>query len=342
LSDYLDGSLAPAERAAVEEHLKECSRCGDALDELKKTVEHIRTIEPVEPPAWMTRKIMATVREEQGKKGFLRRLFFPLHVKLPIEALGVVLLAFTAFFIYRDMGPAGRYEQAAPAFDKALSQTGPEEHAKDRERAEPKVAPRKPENRVLDMKEEYKAPPPLPGKTAPAPYAEAAKPAEQEGFAENRSPQAASGADEAVQDRQSARALAPSKTKQETPPPSAKGFAPLPGDAPAASPPRSEPELYDLFTQKKASPVEPRMGPRIAITVRNIPEAFARIEKSLKELGGTLVRKETSPGRVDLTVQAAPDRKRQLIDFLKTLGKVETTDGMQGEIITIRLIEAGR
>ena len=297
----------------------------------------------------MTRKIMVTVREERETKGLLRRLFFPLHVKLPIEAFGVVLLAVTAFFIYRDMGPAGRYaEQAAPAFDKARSQTGPEERAKDRERTAPKAVPQKPEYRALDMKQEYKAPPPpLPGKAGPAPDPEAAKPAEQEGLAESRSLQAASGADEAVQDRQSARAFAQPKAKQETPPPSAKGFAPLPGDAPAASPPAGELELYETLARKKANRIEQpkateQTGPRIAVAVSTIPEAFARIEKALKELGGTVIRKETSPGRVDLTVQVAPDRKRQLIDFLKTLGKVETTDGMNGEVMTIRLVEASR
>ena len=61
LSEYIDGSVTAEEKSYIEEHLKTCSACSDALHELQKTVEHIKTVEEVEPPAWMTQKIMANV-----------------------------------------------------------------------------------------------------------------------------------------------------------------------------------------------------------------------------------------------------------------------------------------
>ncbi len=115
LSEYLDGSVTAEEKSSIEEHLKTCSACSDALHELQKTVEHIKSVEEVEPPAWMTQKIMANVRAaEEERKGLFRRLFHPLSVKLPIQAVAVLFLAVTAFYIYQNMSPDGEiYGSAA-------------------------------------------------------------------------------------------------------------------------------------------------------------------------------------------------------------------------------------
>ena len=88
LSDYIDGSLSTGEKTAVDEHLKTCQQCSDALHELQKTIELVRTVEDAEPPQWMTQKIMANVRAEAGeKKGLFERFFLPFSVKLPIQAV---------------------------------------------------------------------------------------------------------------------------------------------------------------------------------------------------------------------------------------------------------------
>jgi anti-sigma factor RsiW len=90
LSEYIDGAVSPEDRTAIEEHLKTCERCSDALKELRQTVAVIRTVEELDPPAFMTQKIMAKVRVEAAKKSWFNRLFFPLHIKLPLEQSGSV------------------------------------------------------------------------------------------------------------------------------------------------------------------------------------------------------------------------------------------------------------
>src|SRR3990172_469459 len=106
LSEYIDNALSADEREAVEAHLKSCHVCSDALAELQKTVEHIKTVEELEPPPWMTQKIMSKVRAEAEKRSLFQRLFYPLAIKLPIQAVVVVFLAVTAFSIYRNIQPA--------------------------------------------------------------------------------------------------------------------------------------------------------------------------------------------------------------------------------------------
>jgi hypothetical protein len=50
LSEYLDGELAPAERAALEQHLASCAACAQTLAELRDVVARASSLPP-RPPA---------------------------------------------------------------------------------------------------------------------------------------------------------------------------------------------------------------------------------------------------------------------------------------------------
>jgi len=237
LSEYLDGSVTDEEKKSIEDHLKSCAACGDALRDLQKTVGHIKSIEALEPPVWMTQKIMAHVRsaaEEQEhklsgllhparaaapgqkasalsdtsqqpaapappkKESLLRRLFTPVLVNVPLQAVAVLFLAVTAFYIYRTIEPAqqiaestreqpsGDIQKNAPPARKP--EPSSEAPLKDQFRASEspallaKKAPQSPEYKALDMKPEYERPAPpvrreLPAVMAPAPAAPAEQPA---------------------------------------------------------------------------------------------------------------------------------------------------------------------
>jgi hypothetical protein len=194
LSEYIDGSVTAEEEAEMEEHLKTCTVCSDALRELKKTVEHIKTVKEVEPPAWMTQKTMAKVRAdaEKKKKGMFQRLFFPLQVKLPIQAVAVLFLAVTVFYIYRNIQPAPNLSEAPIQEFTAEKEAPPSVIAKDKlgkaddSSLRPKKVPQSPEHKTLDMKLEYEKPaPPVPQERAAAPAPAPAKPTEQP-MTENR------------------------------------------------------------------------------------------------------------------------------------------------------------
>jgi anti-sigma factor RsiW len=91
LSAYLEGTLSPEVKTIVEEHLASCPHCTKAVENLKKTEKLAREMEEVEPPPWFAQKIMSHVREEaQLKESLFRKLFYPLHIKIPIQALTTV------------------------------------------------------------------------------------------------------------------------------------------------------------------------------------------------------------------------------------------------------------
>ena len=106
LSTYLDGIMTAEEKKLIEEHLSTCEQCKVAFSELKKTEETLRSLEEVEPPPWFTQKIMNRVREEaEPKKGLLQRLFYPFHIKIPIEAFATCLVVVLALFVYKNTEP---------------------------------------------------------------------------------------------------------------------------------------------------------------------------------------------------------------------------------------------
>jgi hypothetical protein len=98
--------MTAEEKKIIEEHLSMCEHCKVALSELMKTQETLRNLEEVEPPPWFTQKIMNRVREEaESKKGLFQRLFYPLHIKIPVEALATCLVVVLALFVYKNTEP---------------------------------------------------------------------------------------------------------------------------------------------------------------------------------------------------------------------------------------------
>jgi hypothetical protein len=113
LSAYVEGIISPEERTLIDEHLTLCQKCCESLADLKKTVEYIHNLEDVEPPTWLTQKVIARIKSEaKSNKGLLQKLFYPLHIKLPIEAVAVIVIAVTALYIFKTIQPVVRLAKA--------------------------------------------------------------------------------------------------------------------------------------------------------------------------------------------------------------------------------------
>ena len=170
LSEYIDGSVTAEEKKEMEAHLRTCSACNDAFSELQKTIEHIKTVEEVETPAWMTQKIMAKVRsEESKKKSLFQKRFFPPLMKIPIQTVAVLFVAVCAFYIYRNIENSSRTgEMLANRFSTGQHDASPELspsdraqdglHEKESSSLPSQQIPQIPAYKSLDMKPEYEAP----------------------------------------------------------------------------------------------------------------------------------------------------------------------------------------
>ncbi len=132
LPAYLEGVLPEAEGREMMKHLEACGHCRAVLADLKKTGAILAGLEEKAPPPWFIQKVMARVREEaQSKTGFIRKLFFPLRIKIPIEVAASLLVAVLAWQVYKASPPEMEALPEAPLASPVLSR---ETAAKDAEK----------------------------------------------------------------------------------------------------------------------------------------------------------------------------------------------------------------
>jgi hypothetical protein len=116
LPAFLENLLSPEERKSITGHLASCPRCSRSLAELKKADELLHGLGEVEPPPFFEQRIMSRVREEAGQKqGILRKLFYPLHIKIPVQALATLVVALLAFHVYQQGDPEMKRMAPLPA-----------------------------------------------------------------------------------------------------------------------------------------------------------------------------------------------------------------------------------
>ncbi len=322
LSEYIDGSIAAKEKAAIETHLQTCQQCRDALHEIRKTIEHIKTVEEIEPPAWMTQKIMATVREEAGRKQtLLQRLFYPLAVKLPIQAVAVLFLTVTAFYIYQNMQPAERASEAPVREFAAKKQAPPADTAQDKlaKAARPairsKQIPQTPAYKSLDMKQEYEAP------HLPVPAEKAAEPAAPSGLGGQPAParnKAALEESPAAPQAATPQAAAPVMPQKKTGR-SVESAMHADGKRESAAPQREL--LQGVSADDGTSSVI-----NITVSVTNIETATRDTEATIKEFNGTINETQRLGAKRIYVLSLDTSHANDLVEKLKRMGTMKEKD----------------
>lgn len=89
LSPYLDGDLDEKKKQWIDEHLAICSSCAKELEELKEIISGLKKIPEVEPPPYFLEAVHARLERSSLLTEILRRLFVPVYIKVPIEAITV-------------------------------------------------------------------------------------------------------------------------------------------------------------------------------------------------------------------------------------------------------------
>ena len=89
----------------INEHCAQCSRCQRSLQDLKKTTNILEKLDELEPPSWLAEKIMAGIYETEQKKTWFQRIFLPLRVKVPVQALAMAFVVVLSVYLYRSTAP---------------------------------------------------------------------------------------------------------------------------------------------------------------------------------------------------------------------------------------------
>ncbi|MFQ6031725.1 MAG: DUF2275 domain-containing protein [Candidatus Zixiibacteriota bacterium] len=116
LSAYMEDIISSEEKVLIDGHLKVCQKCNGSLADLRKIREYMQNLEEVEPPPWLTGKVMASVKSEVApKREIFQRLFYPLHIKLPIEALATIFVAVATIYVFKTIQPEMERAKVPPA-----------------------------------------------------------------------------------------------------------------------------------------------------------------------------------------------------------------------------------
>jgi hypothetical protein len=190
LAAYSCGELTADTEQRVRDHLAACPECRAELADLESVLRLLRTTPAVEPPPWLTTRIMARLSEQQShQQGWLRRLFLPLHIKLPLEAAALLVVCLTGWYLTRTVETELKQgslrteviEQAAPPTKSEIMKPAAEQPTAEVRKAAP--APAAPQQGAPIQPEPLSQPaapetPPLPtvSPVQPPPAAPAAVP----------------------------------------------------------------------------------------------------------------------------------------------------------------------
>ena len=108
LSEYVEKSLDAISAKGIELHLLSCSRCRVEAESLAECMQQVASLPMVDPPLGFIQRVMAHVRDIDKTPTLWERLFFPLRVKIPLQATAVVLVGALAIVLSHKEEPSNR------------------------------------------------------------------------------------------------------------------------------------------------------------------------------------------------------------------------------------------
>ena len=109
LSEYVDGTLDPQNRALVEEHLSTCEHCREELSSLRAVIEELGSLEPLSAPENFLRSIHERIENRSAFSRVKRLLFFPARIKIPLQLATAAVTALLVFTVFNAMQPAKQF-----------------------------------------------------------------------------------------------------------------------------------------------------------------------------------------------------------------------------------------
>ena len=271
---------------------------------------------------------MARVREgAEGRRGIFERLFYPFHIKIPLEVFATCLVAVLSFYLYKTVGPdmATLPESQRPPVianeesprkeDRALS-TSRADNADELKTHDGAGVQRQ----VEQMKRAQ------PGEThAPAPATTATERMDT-GLPETKAHSSGARPDSRMEAAERPGTSAPASERKQPP-------AAVPAPAPVAHAPIAPSAEHRSMSKQKAEGLTAVGSERraiVSVTVRDVPAANREVERLLVRFGGSSVSIESREDFVARNVRLPRDRVPAFQEALRSVGRVEIKDLLSG------------
>ncbi|MBI2080618.1 MAG: tetratricopeptide repeat protein [candidate division NC10 bacterium] len=142
-SDLYDATLSGAPLAALRRHLEDCAACRAEWTAFQRAVQAVARLGSAEPSPGFAGRVRQRVEAPSGWRRLVEWLFLPLHVKVPIQALALLLVAFAGLLIYQQ-SPQVRREAEVPQSGGRAAQEIGRADAQKGEQAERQALPASP------------------------------------------------------------------------------------------------------------------------------------------------------------------------------------------------------
>ena len=105
-SAYVDGELAPAERARVEEHLATCIQCRMSLERLRRTVGGLGILKRTAPGSFLA-NVQSQINKRSRGRFFGKR--YLLFGRIPFEwvSLAMIVAMLVYYIVVLQTSPTG-------------------------------------------------------------------------------------------------------------------------------------------------------------------------------------------------------------------------------------------
>lgn len=282
LAAMVGNDLPAAEQEIVRQHVAQCPECWSELARLQTVVKAVRETPEVDPPSWLTSRIMARVEEEAvPKPSWLKRLFLPLHIKLPIEGLALLMICVVAWYVMQEMGRSPQMPIVLPKVQAPVSAPVMEKITPPPARLQQAATPAPPP-------QDYASPPP--GQAPSAAPSLAPPPAREQSDRMGRS--------------KAATEVMPSAVREQ---------------ATGGSPAMAERKMAATMRKADSSPSPAESAPlRLRLDVSEPDSVNEKLSSIALRLGGTVV--DSRPGLFTVRIEA--DRLPELIEQISRLGRV--------------------
>jgi TolA-binding protein len=114
-SDLYDEAISGAPLVTITQHLASCPSCREEWAAFRKAMQAVSDLGGAEPSPGFTARVRQRIEAPHWGHRVVQRLFFPLRVKVPIQALALLVVAFAGLLLYQRSPELRREAEFRPA-----------------------------------------------------------------------------------------------------------------------------------------------------------------------------------------------------------------------------------